>query len=124
MVTPWEDFANFYMTQVENNIFELNPSLKPTVFCRYMDDCFMVVEDIEALLVLKQTFESNSVLQFTHKTGINNEIKFLDVHITSEKDNYLTSVFQKPTNFGIYLHYNSECPQRYKDGTVSALSNT
>ena len=44
----------------------------------------MVVEDIEALLELKQTFESNSV-QFTHETGINNKINFLDVHITSEK---------------------------------------
>ena len=67
----------------------------------------MVVEDIEALLVLKQTFESNAVLQFTHETGINNKINFFDVHITSEKGNYLTSVFQKPPNFGIYLHYNS-----------------
>ena len=80
-------FANFYMTHVENNIFELNPNLKPTVFCRYVDDCFMVVEDIEALLVLKQTFESNWVLQLTHETGINNKINFLDVHIISEKDN-------------------------------------
>ena len=35
--------------------------------------------------------------------------------------NYLTSVFQNPTNFGIYLHYNSECPPRYKVGTFSAL---
>ena len=72
-------------------------------------------------MVLKQTFESNSVLQFTHETGINNKFNFFDVHITSEKDNYHTSVFQEPTNFGIYLHYNSECPRRYKKGTVSAL---
>ena len=29
-------FANFYMTDVENKFFELNPHLKPTVFCRYV----------------------------------------------------------------------------------------
>ena len=33
----------------------------------------------------------------------------------------ITSVYQKPTNNGIYLHARSECPQRYKDSTIKAL---
>ena len=114
-------FANFYMTYVEINIFELNISLKPTVFCRYVDDCFMVVKTLKHYWYLNKLLNRTQFSNSRTKLALTNKINFLVVHITSEKDNYLTSVFQMPTNFGIYLHYNSECPQRYKDGTVSAL---
>ena len=30
-------FANFYMCHIENKIFDADPSMKPTIYCRYVD---------------------------------------------------------------------------------------
>ena len=43
------------------------------------------------------------------------------MHIDNNSDTFSTSVFNKPTNPGIYLNHSSECPNRYKEGTIKAL---
>ena len=117
-------FANFYTTHVENKIFDNSHNLKPTIYCSYVDDCFKVIDNIDSLIALKRTFEANFLLQFTHEIGTRDNINFLDVQVSVHEDGYQTTVFQKPTNSGIYLHYDCECPQRYNDGTISALVMT
>ncbi|KAF2354160.1 hypothetical protein FHG87_015087, partial [Trinorchestia longiramus] len=82
---------------------------------------FIVTDNIQSLEELKNSFERNSVLKFTSELGLQNKINFLDVHIEAKGNNYETSVYQKPTNTGIYLHANSETPQRYKNSTIKAL---
>lgn len=59
--------ANYYMCHLENTIFEDN-NLKPKLYCRYMDDIFVVVEKFEQLENLRLTFTNNSVLNFTFET--------------------------------------------------------
>jgi len=55
-------------------------------------------------------------------SATNRQIDFLDVHIdATSEDEYKTSVYQKPTSSGVYLNANSECPDRYKTGTIKAL---
>ena len=44
-------FANFYMATVENNIL-IKLNLKPAVYCRYVDDIFVVVDNLTQLLDL------------------------------------------------------------------------
>ncbi|KAF2348661.1 Reverse transcriptase domain, partial [Trinorchestia longiramus] len=100
--------ANFYMTALENKILESSTDVKPHTYCRYVDDCFIVTDNIQSLEELKNSFERNSVLKFTSELGLQNKINFLDVHIEAKDNNYETSVYQKPTNAGIYLHANSE----------------
>ena len=114
-------FANFYMVHLENNIFDNTPAAKPIVYCRYVDDTFIVADSIDTVIRIKDLFQSNSVLKFTHEIGRNNRLNFLDVQVDTSGPNLSTSVYQKPTHTGIYLNYDSECPQRYKDGTVKAL---
>ena len=114
-------FANFYMTHLENKVFEENPAIKPSVYCRYVDDTFIVVDSIDSIIQIKNQFQSHSVLKFTHEIGIGNKLNFLDVSVDTSGPELATSVYQKPTHAGIYLNYNSECPQRYKDGTIKAL---
>ena len=36
-------------------------------------------------------------------------------------EHVVTQPFVKPTNSGIYLNYNSECPLRYKDATIRSM---
>ena len=94
-------FANFYMTHLENTVFENQPQLKPQVYCRYIDDCFLIVNSESDLAPVINSFSLNSVLNFTHEVG-GSRINFLDVTIEDEgSDHYCTKVYRKPTDPGI-----------------------
>lgn len=111
-------FANFYMCHAENQVMNLK---KPPIYCRYVDDCLVVVNDQQDLLSIKASFEAVTVLKFTFEESDNHRINFLDVKINAMNDSYQTSVYHKPTHQGIYLNAMSECPDRYKTGTIKAL---
>ena len=114
-------FANYYMTHVENAVFAEQPDLKPLVYCRYIDDSFLLLSNEDELPRIISAFRANSSLNFTYEIGQNNRINFLDVTIDQSQGTLHTSVYRKPTNPGIYLNPNSECPARYKEGTIKAL---
>jgi len=110
--------ANFYMSHLENEIFEKNPSLKPQVYCRYVDDIFLVLNNFHELQNLNKAFEHNSVLSFTHEIETKKKIPFLDVHISRNNESVTTGVFTKCTSSGDCLNYNSICPDRYKTSVI------
>ena len=49
--------SNFYMVHIENNIMNNLPN-RPTLYCRFVDDCFIVKDNIDSLLRLKNLFPS------------------------------------------------------------------
>ena len=98
MVLAWAPTCQFLHGHVENNILENNPHLKPNLYCRYVDGIFIVIVSLEQLMLLKQTFNNSSVLQFKHKISNTNKLNFLDVNIEIADDTFHTSVYSKPTN--------------------------
>ena len=56
--------ADFYMCYLENKILETQPDLKPIICCRYVDDIFVLAENIDQVLKLRHSFINNSVLNF------------------------------------------------------------
>lgn len=114
-------FADFYMCNLENKVFDEHPDLKPEIYVRYVDDCFLVVDNIEKLERIKREFETESVLQFTYEKEKNKQLSFLDSLIMRQDNVFKTSVFVKSTNHGDCLNYNSICPDRYKVGVVKTL---
>ena len=114
-------FANFYMCELENKIFDVYPNSKPLFYVRYVDDICLIVDKFHCLKQLSELFERHSVLKFTHEIEINKKIAFLDVLIDRNDSNYNTSVFVKPTNSGECLSYDSLCPDRYKSGLIKCL---
>ena len=115
-------FANFYMGHIENKVLnDLN--IKPAVYTRYVDDVFVMVENENKLLELKKKFEDASILKFTYEISKNNKIPFLDVNVQILKNKFVTSVYTKETNDGNLINYDSECPSRYKIGTIVTLLN-
>ena len=74
-------FANFDMCDLENKILDDNPHLKPTIYCRYIDDIVVVTQDMTQLQDLKTAIQNNSVLTFTHEIGQNNNNYFLDINV-------------------------------------------
>lgn len=112
-------FANYYMANLENSIIS-NIDNPPTLYARYIDDIIIVVENQQQLFEIKEQFQNNSVLNFTHEIG-NHKLAFLDVSIENENDQLKTSVYTKSTNKGELLNYYSECPEKYKKGVITTM---
>ncbi|XP_076042001.1 uncharacterized protein LOC143025906 [Oratosquilla oratoria] len=112
-------FADFYLCHLENKILQ-NSDLWPFTYCRYVDDIFVEVRSESHLIELQQAMESSSVLKFTYELSLHHKIPFLDVLISSEDDQYQTTVYRKKTDIGRCLNAASECPQRYKLSVIRA----
>ena len=88
-------FSNFYMSDLENRIF--NSTKKPPIYLRYVDDILILTNNINEINILQDTFQNNSVLNFTHEINKNNKISFLDVLIdANNNNNFTTSTYKNP----------------------------
>ena len=69
-------FSNFYISDLENKVF--NTISKPNIYLRYADDKLLTIctDEID---IIQETFQNNSVLNFTQEININNKIPFLGV---------------------------------------------
>ena len=63
----WATFADFYMYNLENEIFNKNSGMKPKLYARYVDDIFVALYDSALLTQIKTKFEQESVITFTHE---------------------------------------------------------
>ena len=115
-------FANFYMGELENKVFE-NPNLKPLIYARYVDDIFIVVKSEKEMINLQHIFQENSVLNFTYEIGVAGKLPFLDVEVNNKESKFETSVYHKPTDQGKCLNFNSECPEKYKLSVINNYIN-
>ena len=113
--------ANFYMCHVENQILR-EESLKPSIYCRYIDDIFVIVRDNNHLTELKEAFISNSVLNFTHELSIDNKLPFLDVMLENRNNELKRSVYTKPTKSQECIKYDCDAPLRYKHNVINTLA--
>ena len=116
-------FAEAFMASVEETVMANDDFVKPTIYCRYIDDILVEVTDPAALEQLKLRLEEVSGLRFTFEHSIADQISFLDVSIDAATGHFSTTVFRKPTDDGRCLHGRSQCPQRYKNSVVKAYIN-
>ena len=117
-------FAAFYMGNLEQEVFSESPSIKPTIYARYVDDVFLLVENKEHLVTLKTIFESRSILKFTYEMNCDNRLPFLDILVDNNNQNkFGTKVYRKSTNTGRCLNAHSECVDRYKNSVIYSYLN-
>ena len=107
--------ANYYMAHIENRILS-DPSLKPSLYARFIDDIFVMVRDENHMEALKEAFSNNSVLRFTHEMSVSNKLPFLDVLLEIKNGKFYRSVYTKPTKSQDCINYNCEAPERSKQG--------
>ena len=60
-------------------------------------------------------------MKFTSENEENNILPFLDIKVIRSGDNFVTSVYRKPTFSGVYTNYNSFLPEIYKSGLIRTL---
>ena len=112
-------FANFYIGNLENKIFQ-NLNLKPHLYGRYVDDIFLQINNEHQLIELKNEFERRSVLKFTYELNIDGKLPFLDVLVNTSNKEFHTTVHRKETNMGFCLNAESECVNKYKHSVISS----
>ena len=110
-------FADFYMCDLENKVLQ-DQNIRPTTYCRYVDDIYVVVRDEDHLNELKNELQRASVVQFTTELSANNKLAFLDIEVEVRNGRYQTTVHRKPTDLGKCLNPVSECPDTYKTSVV------
>jgi hypothetical protein len=114
--------ANFYMGNLEKSILDnFNLNTQPFIYCRYVDDIFVVIDSIEELEKLKKLFELNSILKFTFEIEKQKVINFLDCKITRIDKKIETDIYIKETSDCSYLNFKSICPMKYKIGIIKTL---
>ena len=106
------------MGLVEQQVFQGIP--QSVKYHRYIDDTFIITDSREALDEIHRVFEMCSVLRFTCEFPQDGVLPFLDVRVRQDRGGLHTSVYRKPTNLGLSLNGNSECPSKYKTSVVSS----
>ena len=93
------------------------------IYLRYVDDILILTNNINEINILQDTFQNNSVLNFTHELNKNNKISFLDVLIdANNNNNFTTSTYKKTSsNNSCTLNFKSECSFRYKKAIIHNL---
>ena len=79
---------------------------------RYVDDIFIIYNNIKQTEDLKNKFEEESLIKFTVEHSTNNKLPFLDVMIEKYKSDVFTQVHCKKIDFGLCLNAFSESPVR------------
>ena len=74
------------MSHLENQVLaQLNEESNPLVYCRFVDDIFVVVRIAAHPEKLKQMMQNSSILNITCEIEVNKSIYFLDTDIKKSK---------------------------------------
>ena len=85
-------FTEFYTNNIEQRLSHLISS-KTLIYCRYVDDIFIMTHEEEDADCLIQAFEDKSVLKFTHEcSDKDGSLPFLDVLVKPFDDKLLMKV--------------------------------
>ena len=114
-------FADFYMSSLENYVLSQDKISNPIFYVRYVDDILTVFRSNNHLSHFKRRLISNSVLNFTHETMVDDNFHFLDVNMHLSNNRITTSVYIKPTNNGSYIDFKSYTLDQYKVSTIKTL---
>ena len=114
-------FADFFICNFENKIFSEHPEQKPRLYARYINDIFLVVNNVEELKQIRAKFQSDSILNFTHEVEKDNQLSFLECLVRNLNNSFQTSGYVKVAHNGDCLNYENICSHSYKRGVIKTL---
>ena len=114
--------ANIFVGYYESKLFQTTS--KPEMYYRYMDDTFVVFSyEDECDLFLDSLNSLHPSLRFTFEKESNLALPFLDVLVEKSPSKFITSIYQRPTFTGQYLHWNSFSPRKHKTNLILTLTH-
>ena len=115
--------ANIWMAHLEENFMQDHPEF-PLFYRHYVDDTFCLFKDrisAEMFFIFLNTIDTN--IKFEMEWEQDNKLEFLDTVVirssTSDYPDIRTKV--KATDKGLFYHFNSFVPMKYKLNLVSTL---
>ena len=95
---------------------------KPVFYMRYADDIFVLFRKEEHIKLFLNYFNlCHENIKFTSEEKTNNKLSFLDIEISRDKNQFITSVYRRPIFSGVFSHFDSFIPMDYKLNLVSTL---
>ena len=88
---------------------------------RFVDDTITSIKPMSIPYVINVLNSFDSNIEFTYEEEKDGQIPFLDVLLVRKNDIFETAVHRKPTNYGIYLHWNSFAPNTWKRRTLRSI---
>ena len=89
---------------------------------RNVDDIFVLFRKEEHLKLFLNYFNScHENLKFTSEKETNNKLSFLEIEISRYKNQFITSVYRKPTFSGAFSDFDRFIPRGYIFNLVSTL---
>ena len=101
--------------------FKLQGKL-PSYYKRYVDDTLTVMKDeVSAYSFLHVLNDLHPSISFTLDLPTESTLPFLGMVLRKDSQSITTSVYVKPTNTGLLLHYNSHVDNRYKKSFIITM---
>ena len=114
--------ANIFMGINEDKWINNYDKTKPVFYRRYVDDILAVFDnEQQANDFFEYINKQHPNLKFTMEINTNNQIPFLDTHITNIDKNIITKTYHKPTYTGLLLNFKSFAPFPYKINLIKCL---
>ena len=114
--------ANIFLCHYEEIWLQNCPiQFKPVFYKRYVDDTFLLFNDQDDVNKFNKYINSRHInMKFTNENESEKTLNFLDISIRRDQ-NFVTSIYRKPTFSGIYAHFHSYIPLDYKKGLIACL---
>ena len=111
-------YANLFMGRIENRIHQVWGN-NIIFWKRFIDDIFFIFKgDINQLIQLQNFMNDiHDTIKFTFEQS-RTDIDFLDTHLSLSHNTITTSLFKKPTDRSLLLHYNSNHPENTKKSII------
>ena len=114
--------ADFFMGNLEQNMFKEENIFYPVTYFRYVDDTLCIFHDEEKIdTFLQYLNRQHPNIKFTVEKPCNNTLPFLDIKLNFDDDIISTEVYRKVTFTGRLLHFKSIVPTAWKKGLISTL---
>ena len=89
--------------------------VQPKVFFHYVNDCLAIFSNHEKIKQFYQEINNiHTNIKFTYELEENGKIPFLDVFIEKRNQSFISFVYRKKTNTGLYTNWKSFIPFKYK----------
>ena len=112
--------AGTFMVELEQSIEpKLSEHMMP--WKTFVDDTITCIKpsSIPHVFEVLNSFHSN--IQITYEEEQDRKIPFLDVLLIKKNEAFEKTIYRKPTNKGIYLHWNSFAPKTWKHAILRSV---
>ena len=86
--------------------------MKPVFYRRYVDDIFAFFRKKEHLKLFLNYFSScQENIKFASERETKNKLSFLEIKISRDKNQFITSAYRKPIFSGVFSHFYNFIPK-------------